>query len=191
MKKIALTGSIATGKSTVLNILKNLGFSTFSCDEVVKKFYEKPYIQKKIFKNLGEEILGEQRKIDKKKILEKMTKDPLFRKKLENIFHPLVKKALLDFIKKNEKKENIVFAEIPLLYEVGWENLFDEVWVVSCNENLQKKRLAEKGLGKWGEILLSLQIPLKEKEKKAHRVIYSDKSLEDLEKEIKEILKEY
>ncbi len=191
MKKIAITGSVATGKSTVLNILKKMGFSTFSCDEVVKKLYEKAYIQNKILKTLGKEILGENGKIDKKKILEKIIEDPLFKKKLEKIFHPLVKKALLNFIKKEEKKEKIIFAEVPLLFEVGWEDLFDEIWVISCDENLQKKRIAKKGLKEWGEKLLSLQIPLKEKEKKAHRVIYSDKSLKDLEEEIKEILKKY
>lgn len=191
MKKIAITGGVATGKSTVLNILKKMGFSTFSCDEVVKKLYEKAYIQNKILKTLGKEILGENGKIDKKKILEKIIEDPLFKKKLEKIFHPLVKKALLNFIKKEEKKEKIIFAEVPLLFEVGWEDLFDEIWVISCDENLQKKRIAKKGLKEWGEKLLSLQIPLKEKEKKAHRVIYSDKSLKDLEEEIKEILKKY
>lgn len=191
MKKIAITGSVATGKSTVLNILKKMGFSTFSCDEVVKKLYEKAYIQNKILETLGKEILGENGKIDKKKILEKIIEDPLFKKKLEKIFHPLVKKALLNFIKKEEKKEKIIFAEVPLLFEVGWEDLFDEIWVISCDENLQKKRIAKKGLKEWGEKLLSLQIPLKEKEKKAHRVIYSDKSLKDLEEEIKEILKKY
>lgn len=191
MKKIAITGSLGTGKSTILKILQNLGFSTFSCDEVVKNLYKDPDIQKKIIKIFGKEILSIDGKLNKKKILEKILENNKLKEKLESFFHPLVKEKLLEFMKKR-KKEKIIFAEVPLLFEAGWEDLFDEIWVITCSPLTQKERILKKGLEeKLGKKLLKLQLPLKEKEKRAHKIIFSEKSFEELEKEIKEMLKEY
>jgi len=191
MKKIAITGSLGTGKSTILKILQNLGFSTFSCDEVVKNLYKNPDIQKKIIEIFGKEILSIDGKLNKKKILEKILEDNKLKEKLESLFHPLVKEKLLEFIRER-KEEKIIFAEVPLLFEAGWEDLFDEIWVITCSPLTQKERILRKGLEeKLGEKLLKLQLSLKEKEKKAHKIIFSEKSFEELEKEIKEMLKEY
>ncbi|MCU4137760.1 MAG: Dephospho-CoA kinase [Thermodesulfobacteria bacterium] len=191
MKKIAITGSLGTGKSTILKILQNLGFSTFSCDEVVKNLYKDPDIQKKIIEIFGKEILSIDGKLNKRKILEKILENNKLKEKLESLFHPLVKEKLLEFIRER-KKEKIIFAEVPLLFEVGWEDLFDEIWVITCSPLTQKERILKKGLEeKLGEKLLKLQLSLKEKEKKAHKIIFSEKSFEELEKEIKEMLKEY
>ena len=191
MKKIAITGSLGTGKSTILKILQNLGFSTFSCDEVVKNLYKNPDIQKKIIEIFGKEILSIDGKLNKRKILEKILENNKLKEKLESLFHPLVKEKLLEFIRER-KEEKIIFAEVPLLFEVGWEDLFDEIWVITCSPLTQKERILRKGLEeKLGEKLLKLQLSLKEKEKKAHKIIFSEKSFEELEKEIKEMLKEY
>ena len=191
MKKIAITGSLGTGKSTILKILQNLGFSTFSCDEVVKNLYKDSDIQKKIIEIFGKEILSIDGKLNKKKILEKILEDNKLKEKLESLFHPLVKERLLEFIRER-KEEKIIFAEVPLLFEAGWEDLFDEIWVITCSPLTQKERILRKGLEeKLGEKLLKLQLSLKEKEKKAHKIIFSEKSFEELEKEIKEMLKEY
>uniref|UniRef100_A0A7V4N561 Dephospho-CoA kinase n=1 Tax=Thermodesulfobacterium geofontis TaxID=1295609 RepID=A0A7V4N561_9BACT len=191
MKKIAITGSLGTGKSTILKILQNLGFATFSCDEAVRNLYEDPGIKKGVIEIFGEEILEPDGKLNKKKILEKILENQELKKKLEALFHPLVKEKCIEFIKTNEK-EKIVFLEVPLLFEVGWESFFDEIWVASCSEEVQKERILKKGLDeKVGEEILKLQLPLFEKEKRAHRIIFSEKNIEDLEKELKEILKEY
>lgn len=191
MKKIAITGSLGTGKSTILKILQNLGFSTFSCDEVVKNLYKDPDIQKKIIEIFGKEILSIDGKLNKRKILEKILENNKLKEKLESLFHPLVKEKLLEFIRER-KEEKIIFAEVPLLFEAGWEDLFDEIWVITCSPLTQKERILKKGLEeKLGEKLLKLQLSLKEKEKKAHKIIFSEKSFEELEKEIKEMLKEY
>uniref|UniRef100_A0A7V5N1Z1 Dephospho-CoA kinase n=1 Tax=Thermodesulfobacterium geofontis TaxID=1295609 RepID=A0A7V5N1Z1_9BACT len=191
MKKIAITGSLGTGKSTILKILQNLGFATFSCDEAVRNLYEDPEIKKRVIEIFGEEILETDGKLNKKKILEKILENQDLKKKLEDLFHPLVKEKCMEFINTN-KEEKILFLEVPLLFEVGWEVFFDEIWVISCSEEVQKERILKKGLDeKLGEEILKLQLPLPEKEKRANRIIFSEKSIEDLEKELKEILKEY
>uniref|UniRef100_A0A7C4NWW8 Dephospho-CoA kinase n=1 Tax=Thermodesulfobacterium geofontis TaxID=1295609 RepID=A0A7C4NWW8_9BACT len=130
-------------------------------------------------------------KLNKKKILEKILENQELKKELEALFHPLVKKKCIEFINAN-KEEKILFFEVPLLFEAEWESFFDEIWVVSCSEKVQKERILKKGLNeKLGEEILKLQLPLSEKEKRAHRIIFSEKSREDLEKELKEIIKEY
>jgi len=191
MKKIAITGNLGTGKTTILKILQDLGFSTFSCDEAVKELYEDLDVKEGIVKIFGKEILETEGEINKKRILEKILKDQELKKRLENILHPLVKEKFLEFIKENEK-EKVIFAEVPLLFEVGWESLFDEIWVVSCSEKTQKERIAKKGLEEnIGSEILKFQLPLKEKEKRAHKIVFSEKDIEELKEEIKEMLKEY
>lgn len=191
MKKIAITGNLATGKSTVLKILGNLGFPTFSCDEAVRELYEEEKIKKKIGEMFGKEIFETNGKINKKRILEKILENQHLKKQLEDFIHPLVKQKLLQFLETNKEKK-LLFFEVPLLFEAGWEELFDEIWVITCSEKTQKERIPQKGLDlKTGEKLLKFQKPLKEKEKRAHRIIITEKNLDELEKEIKEILKEY
>jgi len=189
VKKIAITGNLATGKSTVLKILKNMGFPVFSCDEAVRKLYEEEEVKKKVLEIFGKEVLRPNGELNKRKILEKILENQKLKKSLENLIHPLVKEKLLKFLEENKEKK-LVFLEVPLLFEVGWESLFDEIWVTTCSEKTQKERILKKGLDiETGKKILKHQKPLKEK--KAHKVIFTDKDLEELEKEIKEMLKEY
>jgi dephospho-CoA kinase len=190
MKKIAITGGIASGKTTFLNILKELGFPVFSCDDVVKELYTKPEVKNKILNLFGKNVL-ENDNINKKKILEKIIKNSVLKSELENIFHPEVKKKLFKFFEEYIKNP-VVFAEVPLLFEVGWEKFFDEVWVITCLPETQRKRLAERNFSyEFINKLLDLQFPLKEKVKRAHRVFSSEKDINKLKEEVKLILKEY
>ncbi|MFN3505173.1 MAG: dephospho-CoA kinase [Caldimicrobium sp.] len=193
IKKIAITGGIATGKSTLLNLIKKLGFPTLSCDEVVHNLYSSKKVQREVIKLGGPELYNPvNQTLDKEKILKKLTEEPLFKENLEKLIHPLVLKEIEKFFWKQEKEGyKAAFVEVPLLYEVGWENLFDEVWVIYASIETQEKRLK----GKKGYPLLiklkDIQLPLDEKVKKAHRIFSSEKTVADLEKELKEILKEY
>lgn len=193
LKKVAITGGIATGKSTLLELLKNLGFPTLSCDEIVKNLYQRKDLQKKLVKHFGEEILLEKGKVDTKLLLERILKSSHLKKDLENLLHPEVLKEIFAFFKREEEKgEKICFVEVPLLFEVSWEKYFDEVWVITCSEETQKERIQK--LREVPSLVLELsksQLPLKEKEKRGDRVFSSEVSLENLKKELKELLKEY
>ncbi len=189
MKKIGITGGIGTGKSTFLKLLKKFGFKTFSCDESVQRFYKDSEVKKRIVEIFGDEVLNFEGEIDKKIISRKILNNQELKEKLENIFHPLVKKELDEFLIKNSE-EKIVFVEVPLLFEVGWEKFFDEVWVITCSPEVQHKRLLERGCPlELAEFFIKVQIPLSEKEKKATRIFSSEKSFEEWEEELREILK--
>ncbi len=142
--KIALTGPPAAGKSTLLKVFHMLGYPTFSADVVVKRLSrpcQKGY--HRLVQNFGKEILAPSGELDRQKIMEKMLEDQSFKKKLENILHPLVKEELLCWFEK-EKDSPALVAEIPLLFQVGWDELFDLVIFLSCPRKILLERLRKR-----------------------------------------------
>ena len=128
-KKIAITGGIGSGKSTVSNILRDKGYPVYSCDEIYKELINsKAYIKEieKVFPGVVKQ--GE---IDKKSLAEIIFTNEQERMRLNKIAHPLVMKTLLK--RMNENESQIVFAEVPLLLEGSFENLFDQTIVVLRN----------------------------------------------------------
>ncbi|MCS7200287.1 MAG: dephospho-CoA kinase [Caldimicrobium sp.] len=191
-KTVAITGGIATGKSTLLRILKDLGFATLSCDDVVDSLYKKREIKEKLFQLFGKEIFLEDGNPNKKLILKKLLEDEVFKKNLENFLHPLVWESVKHFLWKCESRgDPIAFIEVPLLFEVGWDKYFDEIWVITCSEEVQRERLKVRSTPDLWLSLQKKQIPLSEKVKKAKVVLTSESTMEELKKEVKDILRGY
>ncbi len=131
--KIAITGGIGCGKSRVTKIFAALGFSTFSCDEIYKEVIRsKVYVERiaTLFPDCVQN--GE---VNRKKLSAIVFLDPVKLQKLNAIAHPLIMQTLC---KEMEKvKAEFVFAEVPLLYEGGFEMLFDYIVVVRRNFGLR------------------------------------------------------
>jgi len=109
------------------------------------------------------------------------------RRKLENLLHPPV---LEEIKKKLEelKERDIIAVEVPLLFEVGIEDWFDEIWVVYAPFELQLERIVNRdNISKEDAVArIRAQIPIEEKLKKADFVIYNDKDIESTKNQIKE-----
>ena len=126
MKKIAITGGIGSGKSTVCDILKGQGYPVFSCDEIYREIMKSPnYIQsvERIFPSAVQNG-----KIDKTVLSSLVFSNPDKLKALNEIAHPLVMERLL--AEMNESQAPVVFAEVPLLFEGNFQNLFDGCLIV-------------------------------------------------------------
>ena len=126
MKKIAITGGIGSGKSTVLSILKSLGYPVFSCDEIYKKvIVDQAYIQQiaAIFPDVIRNGA-----IDKKLLSEIVFSNAEHRQKLEAIAHPLIMQELDNQMSLSNAE--IAFAEVPLLFEGNFQSLFDVIFVL-------------------------------------------------------------
>ncbi|OAG28630.1 dephospho-CoA kinase [Thermodesulfatator autotrophicus] len=184
--RVAITGPPAAGKTTVLSIFAKKGVPVFSADEEVRKLSGPCKVGfHQVIKALGKEFLTKEGELNRRKLLCAMLTNLEIKKKLEEIFHPLVKNSLLLWFDKNRDKP-LVVAEIPLLYQGGWERFFDRViWVIAPEEVLLKRlsqRLKDEKLAK--ELLKCYKKDLPEKIF-PDLVIESTDSLPKIEEKIK------
>ncbi|WP_293445409.1 dephospho-CoA kinase [Persephonella sp.] len=191
MLKVGLTGSIGTGKTTVLNLFKELGAYVISADQIVHQLLKRKDIKEKIKKEFGN-VFTSEGEIDRKKLAQIVFKDEKKRKKLESIIHPEVFKELENFFKSVDKKDPdaVAVAEIPLMIETGSYKNYDIVIVVYAPEEIQIERLKKKGM-KEDEILRRIrsQMPIDEKIKYADIVIKNTGSIDQLKKEVENVYK--
>lgn len=125
-RSIAITGGIGSGKSTLLRILKDLGFLVFSCDEIYSEIVKEPEYINKIAEKFPNAVTDN--RLDKTKLGEIVFGNKCAREQLNQIAHPLIMERLLKLIK--EAEADIVFSEVPLLFEGGFENCFDEIIIL-------------------------------------------------------------
>ena len=139
---VGLTGTIASGKSTVLNMFKQVGAVTISADQLVHLLQQKDTEQTKaLIQILGEEILTADGRIDRVKLSDKIVQDPTILKLLEQVYHPSIKVMMKKLIKTAEEaNQKIVMLEIPLLFEAGFQSLVDTTVVCSCTDEVAKQR---------------------------------------------------
>ena len=186
MIKVGLTGSIGTGKSTVLKIFKELGAYVIDADEVVHSLYKREDIKEKLKEIFGD-VFNKDGSLNRKKVAEIIFNNPEKKKLLENLIHPEVRKEIERRIKdiENFDKDSIVIVEVPLLIETGQYKNYDFVVVVYSPKNLQLERLLKKGLSKEEALKrINSQIDIEEKVKYADFVINNIFSIEDLKDEV-------
>lgn len=184
MIAVAITGSFASGKSFMLDYLATKGFKTFSADELVKNLYNDYEIQTEVLK-----LLPTLPSFDKQKIAQIIYNDEAARKMLQNFIHPFVVEGIKSFKNTNISTE-VIFAEIPLLFEANLEQYFDFMVVTFCSEESRLER-AKNRKGFNQEIynkIEQIQLPQSEKIKKANFVLNTDVNLIELEKQIIKLL---
>ena len=176
MNAIILTGSIATGKSTVASLLKLYGYSVISADEVAHEMLKK-------YSTEIESMFGTS---DRKKLGKIVFNDKNKKKELENFLHPKIKEEILKQANELEKYNIPYFLDIPLYFETGNYNEFKNVVVIYTPYELQLKRLMERNNISEDEAkkLINLQIPIEEKKQKATYIIDNSKDLKHLQKEV-------
>lgn len=139
--KIGLTGSIASGKSTALSCFKDHGFHGFSADEAVSQLYKSEEFINLIairFPNLVTDGM-----INKTMLIEAL-KDPQFHEHYIRFVHHEVLLKMLAFLQANNNEPCV--CEVPLLYEVGWQQYFDEVWCIGVSDEISHKRAVQRGM---------------------------------------------
>jgi dephospho-CoA kinase len=193
MIKLAITGSIASGKTLAESILKEKNIPTIDADLIVRRLLaqDKEVIEKisNVFSPAKEDIFDPQGKICRKKLGKIVFNNKEKLGKLEEILHPKVKEEINNFFAQN-KDEKIAVAVVPVLYEANMQNMFDYVILFCTKKVLQIKRLMERdGLSQeQAENRISLFIDDKEKIKKADFVIHNDLKAQDVRGEIENIL---
>ncbi len=179
--KIAVTGSMGSGKSAVCEIIRKAGWPLISADEVVADLYDFDTFVKTRLKDMyGDEIIEDHR-VNRKILFAKIMENEHEKERVEALIHPLVEKKMLEYFDRHHAK--MMFAEIPLLYESGWENKFDQVWVVAAQDDVRIDRLVSKRKVSKSQALalMSYQMDQRRKMERADVVIDNNGNLDDLE----------
>ena len=187
MKKIGITGSLASGKTTASKILSLRKGPLFSADDYVKKLYKKKFFKEIISKKFKVKKNLNIKKSLKKKILE----NKYNLKKLEKIIHPLVRKKMRNFTSQNRNKK-LLFYEIPLLIESKLMKHFNVIIFIKAKKQLRLKRFKSKnGKKKLFNLLNKKQMIDAKKIKFCDHVVVNEKNFSILKKNLLDIIKKY
>lgn len=187
MISIAIVGNIASGKSTVENLLRNNGYKVFDTDIIAHDILEE--MSSKIIEDFSTFDIAENGKISRKKLGAIVFNNKDLKKRLEDIIHPEIKLKINEIFAKN-KAQKYVFVSIPLLYEVGWRNLFDKVLFIKTEDDIRLNRLMQRNNLSETEALTRIksQLPQEEKAKNADYVIENNSSIVVLQKSVERFI---
>lgn len=193
---IGITGDICSGKSTVSNEFKRLGAAVFDADKIAKSCLENSKVKIELFKLFGKQIFKfstnrnniKYQEIDKRKLAKIIFRNKNCKKKVEKIVHPLVRKEMFAFLKKNNNK--IVVLDIPLLFESGLCFLCNKIVFVKSKYSQVLTRLKKRKMDVNDyKARKKAQMDLNKKLKLSDYIIYNTSTLKCLKSECKELFK--
>ncbi|MFC6322208.1 dephospho-CoA kinase [Companilactobacillus baiquanensis] len=195
MSKIyGLTGGIASGKTTVLDILADNGCKIFNADDIAREVVEVGTVGlNKIAASFGKNILLADGSLDRKKMSQIVFSDKLQLKKLTDITAPLIRQRILQIVENIHSLDDkvIYIFEIPLLFESDYQSYFDAVISIYVDSNTQLTRLMKRNNldEQTAKKQISSQMSMLEKKKLADFVIDNSGNLDELKIEVKTLLK--
>lgn len=181
MLRISLTGGIATGKSTVSNYLKELDYPLIDADVIARQLVEPGQEGlKRLVAKFGAEILNESGALDRQALGQRLFGDAQLRQEVDQLLHPLIYEALdAESQRLAQAGAKLAFFDIPLLYETGYDQKMDQVWVVYLPHDLQVERLMARN--SWSqdqaEAAIASQASIEAKRQRADLVIDNQGSL--------------
>ena len=189
---IGITGGLGSGKSTVLQLLKRKGAVTIDADKLAHRCLApgKPAYRKAL-RRFGREILGKGKTIDRKRLGRVVFGDRRARRELERWIHPEVKREIQRRLKKLRASKTVA-VEVPLLFESGFQTLFDRTVVVWCNGEIRRRRLQKRNRWPAAELRrrFAAQWPLQRKRRMADFVIDNSGNIDVTKKQVEKIWKD-
>jgi dephospho-CoA kinase len=192
---IGLTGSIASGKSTVSSMIKELHIPVIDADQIARDVVEPgEEAHHKIVKEFGKDILFSDGTLNRKKLGSVIFSNEEKRTKLNAIVHPAIRKKMLEqkesFLNNGEK---CVVMDIPLLFESKLTHMVDKILVVYVDETVQLERLMNRDNSSKEEARARIksQIPVNEKVELADAVINNNGTIRDSFIQLKAILQKW
>lgn len=192
---IGLTGSIASGKSTVARMLGEYGLPIVDADVVARVVVEpgKDTLAK-IAEAFGQDVITEKGEMDRAKVGSIIFRDESKRKVLNEIMHPAIRAEML-----RQREEHFangaktVIMDIPLLFESKLQHYVEKILVVTVSEEIQLQRLMERNnlSEEEAHARISSQLPLSEKEKGADAVINNNGTIEETREQLEMVLRKW
>jgi len=194
MIKIGLTGGIGAGKSTVSEYLIKKGYKVLDADLIAKELTKKGgKAVHSIVELLGSDVLNSDGSLNRRKIADIVYNDKNLLYEYEKLTTLKVIDILVSKMEELSHDEEIVFADVPLLFEKGMNKLMDQSWVVISDEDLRIKRVVERDNIPEEIIrdIINNQMAQEEKMRLADEVLDNSNSREELYKQIDRLLKKY
>ena len=191
---IGLTGGIGSGKSTVARILQKLGAEVIYADDIAKEITEPGMpAYRKIIEYFGEDIIGEDNRINRKKLADIVFSNSGELQRLNEITHSIVVDViakLIDEYRDSGKELVVVEAIVPV--EHGFLDVVDTVWVVLANESVRIDRVMERSGLTYEEAKKRIRSQMSDEMYIliADKIIYNDGSLKELEEKVRGLLRD-
>lgn len=184
--RIAITGGIADGKSTVAAMIREMGYVAIEADAVVGELLRTTEVQDRIRTEVGERFVSGGA-VEKDALREHIAESSEARQALDRILHPAVMEAILA----ETAGDGLSFAEVPLLIETATQGRFDAVWVCAAGIDTQRERLVERlGSVESADAMLGTQLPTAAKTPFGDRVLRTNQPLETVRLTVAGFVKE-
>ena len=178
---IGITGGIASGKSTVTEFLRQQGYQVIDADQVVHELQEPGgRLYQALLSTFGPAILQEDGRLDRPKLGAMIFGDPELLAQSSQIQNQIIREELAGRRDLLAETEDIFFMDLPLLFELQYEDWFDQIWLVDVTEETQLSRLMSRNAlsQEEAEKRIAAQLSLREKRKRADVLIDNNGSLE-------------
>jgi len=189
---IGLTGSIASGKSTVANMLKEMGFPIIDADLVARIVVEKGTATlETIIETFGTEVIHEDGTLNREELGALIFSDPSKRKQLNDIIHPAIREEMVAQRQQLlQQGHPVIIMDIPLLFESRLQSFVDKILVVTVTEQKQLERLMARNdfTHEEAKLRIQSQLPMSVKEEGADAVIYNNGTVEETKQQLVKIL---
>ena len=193
MLNVALTGNIASGKSTVTKFFSDWGATIIDADAIVHDLQAagQPMLEE-IAGTFGAKAIAQDGSLDRVWLRQRILDDASAREALNAIVHPAVQQRREEDLETaRQRGDDIVVNDIPLLFEVMDPALFDVVVLVEADETVRTKRLLERGLDRrQANALMATQMDSTLKRRGAHHIIQNDGTIQDLNDRCAEVWQE-
>ena len=188
---IGITGGIASGKSTVTEFLRQQGYQVIDADQVVHELQEPgERLYQALLSTFGSSILQEDGRLDRPKLGAMIFGNPELLEQSSQIQNQIIREELAGRRDLLAETEDIFFMDLPLLFELQYEDWFDQIWLVDVTEETQLSRLMTRNAlsQEEAEKRIAAQLSLREKRKRADVLIDNNGSLEATRQQIRDAL---
>ena len=188
---IGITGGIASGKSTVTEFLRQQGYQVIDADQVVHELQEPGgRLYQALLSTFGSAILQEDGCLDRPKLGAMIFWNPKLLAQSSQIQNQIIREELAGRRDLLAEMEDIFFMDLPLLFELQYEDWFDQIWLVDVTEETQLSRLMSRNAlsQEEAEKRIAAQQSLREKRKRADVLIDNNGSLEETRQQIRDAL---